>query len=438
MRRLWLFWLPLLFLPSLGYEQPTPFGTLTLADFLIGPYLILVYFGSRHPGAPRKKRVDALLPLLLVFLWWATISTLLLPLRYDYATHHPLWFGLLKLGKLSLYGVAGILTIKALPHDEKRGGFYWSLLMAGVVVGVTLFLTQNSYDELRLLEPGKSTQVYQENPTSAMMSILICFVAGSLLAGNGTSRWRRYASIGLVVMFLGFIMAEGRGGWLAALAGVLYLFAHVNLRRTFVASIVGVALVIFAYNQFPNFKEQVDRTLQPDVTYLKKYQVGVFGLDDGGRWAILKAEVPKIFDSPILGRGFFHRGGYSGIFLTGSHNFFLQMFLETGIPGGVLILGIFWRMWLHAAEPVPGVENQKLPVRAALIAAFVVGLSGEYFYGGTTLFALLLAYAPVGSSPDTMRAAGRLSLLALRYGSRQRDPATLHTRIEYPANHNHS
>lgn len=434
MRRLWLFWLPLLFLPTLGYEQTTPFGTLTLADFLIGPYLILVYVGSRQHGAPCKRRVDALLPLLIGFLWWAAISTLLLPLRYEYPTYHQLWFGLLKLGKLSLYALAGILTAKALAHDEHRGGFYWSLLMAGVVVGLTLFLSQNSYDELRILEPGKSTQVYQENPTSAMMSILISFVAGSLLAGNGTQRWRRYASIGLVVMFLGFIMAEGRGGWLAALAGVLYLFAHISFRRTFAASILGLGLVIFAYNQFPNFKHQVDRTLQPDVTYLERYRAGVFGVDDGARWITLKDEAPKVFDSPILGRGFFHRGGLSGLYLTGSHNFFLQMFLETGVPGGLLVLAVFWRMWRHAAQPVSGSENRKLPVRAALVAAFVVGLSGEYFYGGTTLLTLLLAYAPIGSA-QSATITGRWSLLALRYGSQQRAPATFRNPIETSDKH---
>ena len=432
MRRLWLFWLPLLFLPNLGYEQATPFGTLTLADFLIGPYLILVYFGSQHSRAPGKLRIDAIVPLLVAFLWWASISTLLLPLRYDYPDYHPLWFGLLKLGKLSLYGLAGVLTTKALADDEKRTGFYWSFLAAGVIVGVTLFLTGNAYENTRLTASGSGAQVYLDNPVSAMMSILITFFAGSLLAGNGTPRWRRYASIGLIIMFLGFIMAEGRGGWLAALVGVLYLLSHVHLRRTLVASAVGLALVFYAYNQFPSFKEQVDRTLQPDMAYLERYQAGVFGIDDGARLITLKNEAPKLLDSPLLGRGFFHRGGLSGLFSTGSHNFFLQMFLETGVPGGLLVLAIFWRMWRHAAQPIPGSENLKLPVRAALIAAFVVGLSGEYFYGGMTLFTLLLAYAPVGSSVNPAPVAGRLSLLALRYDSRHYELGALPDRLGYP------
>jgi hypothetical protein len=36
---------------------------------------------------------------------------------------------------------------------------------------------------------------------------------------------------------------------------------------------------------------------------------------------------------------------------------------------------------------------------AALVAAFVGGLSGEYFYGGMALFTFFAVYAPVGSVP---------------------------------------
>ncbi len=43
------------------------------------------------------------------------------------------------------------------------------------------------------------------------------------------------------------------------------------------------------------------------------------------------AKFPK---SPIFGTGFYHRGEKSGLWLTGSHNFWIQMFLETGLVGG--------------------------------------------------------------------------------------------------------
>jgi hypothetical protein len=36
---------------------------------------------------------------------------------------------------------------------------------------------------------------------------------------------------------------------------------------------------------------------------------------------------------------------------------------------------------------------------AALVTALVGGMSGEYFYGGMTLFTFFVVYAPVGSVP---------------------------------------
>jgi O-antigen ligase len=109
------------------------------------------------------------------------------------------------------------------------------------------------------------------------------------------------------------------------------------------------------------------------------------------------------FRSPLLGTGFFHRGGESGIYATGSHNFFLQMFLETGLPGGILMLLIFLRMWKVSGSEIARDSGFTVPVRSALTAAIIGGMSGEYYYGGAGLVVLFLVYAACGSLPVTGR-----------------------------------
>jgi hypothetical protein len=165
------------------------------------------------------------------------------------------------------------------------------------------------------------------------------------------------------------------------------------------------------------FRNRVDYTLFPDSSYLETYGSGVGGIDDGARVVSWTTGLRQ-FNAPVLGTGFFHRGGESGLDFTGSHNFFLQMFLETGIPGGVLMLIIFYRLWRMAASRSTKLAGLELPAKAALVAAMVGGSSGEYFYGGTMLLVLLGVCGPAGSLP---RLRGRAACRP-EAGSRVRTP----------------
>ncbi len=63
------------------------------------------------------------------------------------------------------------------------------------------------------------------------------------------------------------------------------------------------------------------------------------------------------------------------------------------------MLAIFWTIWQQAGTELAVKRRLDVPLKAALIAAIVAGLSGEYFYGGITLFALIAVYGTVGSLP---------------------------------------
>jgi hypothetical protein len=421
-RFLWLFWLPLLFLPNLGQGGATGFGTLELSDFLIVPYLILVYAASRSANSTGWSFAGQLVPLLIAFVAWATLSTITISVRYDGVPNRQLLFGLLKLGKLVLYGLSGILTSKALEGDSRvRDAFHYALLAAGCVVAISLLTlgsgqsrdtgpvargqSRAALQKLDLVEKQKKDSTYKAtNAISAMMAVIICYLVGVSLARAVPQPWGRLARFGLVVMSIGFFLSDGRGGWLAACCGIAYLYYKRGMSRTTIASLLGIVIVsTVAYSYLPTFRKQVDNTLFPDESYRKtmvEYGSGVGGVDDGARLNTWAHEGAKFLDSPLLGAGFFHRGRVSGLWGSGSHNFFLQMFLETGAPGGLLILAIVVRMWRQAGTDASTLSGFGLPLRSGLVAAFLGGLGGEYYYGGIVLLGTLLVYAPIGALSD--------------------------------------
>jgi O-antigen ligase len=154
----------------------------------------------------------------------------------------------------------------------------------------------------------------------------------------------------------------------------------------------------FVYTQNEDFSHHVDMTFNPELLEQETEFAQATGLDDGNRFKIFVNESSKLTSSPLFGSGLFHRGGRSRLYTTGSHNFFLQMFLETGIVGGAAMVLFFRRLWqLSKGTLIEGARNQ-LGTQAALIAAIAGGLTGEYFYGGPVLLMLIVLAAPALSS----------------------------------------
>ena len=399
MKYLWLLWLPTLYLPSLSLTSNTGLGTLELSDFFIAPLLILLYLRVQDNWLERlkpKSRIYAhyIIPILLLFLWWAFVSSISLGLRYGYSDLYYVKFSVLKVAKIFLYGLTSVFIMFALAKASPREyqGFLWSFLLCGVLVGGGLFITGNGNASGFTDNTQNAEGLFKDNGVSVMLSIITSFLIGTLVTGHGTRLWRWVASFGLILIILGFVSARGRGGWIAAILALTFIAANINIKQTIRVVIAAVLLVSFAYNNNTTFKGEVDKTLRPNAT--KESQA--LGFDDGARLGILELQVPLILDDPIFGRGLFHRSGSSGIFSTGSHNMFLQMFLELGIPGGLLTILLIRQMWIAASTDYVKKNKLDVPAKAAIIAATFSGLSGEYFYGGMVLFSLFLTYASVG------------------------------------------
>jgi O-antigen ligase len=393
MKRLWLFFFPLLFVPNFGFSHQTDFGVLEVCDWLIVPFIVLLAIA---PSAKYEQRIARLSPLLWGFLVWALLSTLSIHFRYEYLDDVPILVGsCLKLAKLVLFVTAGVLIARKLSDPKVRGEWIWSLLAASVMLSMGLLASSGGPD----VQPTEGLEGYKSyNAIIVSVAILCSYVAGLWVDNIGSRRWRQYASVSIAfamcsVFISSSLSSHGRGGWLAFAAGFGYIFwkRTQTLKTLAIIFIVGLASVT-AYETLPNFQSLVDLTVSPSNAPLQS-------VDDGARFSTWIHEAPKLVNAPILGTGFYHRGGTSGLWDSGSHNFFLQMFLETGIVGGILMMSVFALAWRQAGLKTTGPNKISVATRAALITAIVGGMSGEYFYGGVSVLVLFATFAIAGALP---------------------------------------
>ena len=394
MKRLWLFCFPLLFMPNLGFSQKTAFGVLEVCDWLIVPFIVLLVIA---PSAKYEQRVSKLNPLLWGFLVWALLSTLSIHFRYEYLDDVPILIGsCLKLARLVLYVVAGIFIARKLSDPAVRSEWLWSLLAALCMLSIGLLASSGDPGA----QPTDALEGYKSyNAIIVSVATLCSYIAGLWIDNVGSRRWRQCASIVVVfavcsVLVSSSLTSHGRGGWLAFAIG----FGYILLKRTQAVKTLAILFTLglaslVAYETLPNFKSLVDLTLSPSD------HAPLQSVDDGARISTWTHEAPNLINAPWLGTGFYHRGGASGLWDTGSHNFFLQMFLETGIVGGLLLITIFTLTWRQAGLTAIRQTKVSLATRAALITAIVGGMSGEYYYGGVGVLVLFAVFAIAGSLP---------------------------------------
>jgi O-antigen ligase len=396
MKKLWLFFFPLLFMPNFGLTQQTSQGVLEISDWLMAPFVLLLLIA---PSAKYKQRISQLDPYLWGFLVWALLSVLTIPFRYDYRDDLPILIGsALKLARLAVYVVAALLIPRALHDSAARAKWLWSMLLTLAMLSFGL-LAGSRGDAL--VRPADALQGYKSyNLTVVAIAILCSYIAGLWIDNVGTRTWRRMAAA--VVVFAGCsvvlsssLSSHGRGGWLAFSSGIAYLlWKRIQTTRTLAILFIAGVISTVAYQTLPSFNSLVNATLFPSRNSNSEEPV-----DDGARVWTWQHEAPKFIDAPVLGTGFFHRGNLSGLWSSGSHNFFLQMFLETGIVGGVLVILVFACAWRLACHPAAIRNRVSVATRASLVTAITAGLSGEYFYGGTGALVLFAMLALVGSLP---------------------------------------
>jgi O-antigen ligase len=395
MKKLWLFFFPLLFLPNFGSSQQTSFGVLEISDWLIVPFIFLLLIA---PSASYRQRISQLIPFLWAFLIWSFFSILTIHFRYDYLDDSLVLIGsCLKLCRLALYVFTTILIARKLTDPIVRLQWMWSLVAALALLSLGLLASTRVNQSLSSSDTIEGYKSY--NLMIVSVAILCSYIVGLWIDNTGTRRWRRIAAFvvvcaGCSVVLSSSLTSHGRGGWLAFAAGFGYLFwKRTQAVKTLAILVMLSVISATAYETLPSFKALIDATLSPAGNSNPE------SVDDGGRVSTWQHEAPKLVDAPLFGSGFFHRGGESGLWSSGSHNFFLQMFLETGLVGGGILIAIVICAWRQACQPLAARNRVGLSTRAALITAIAGGMSGEYFYGGAGILILFAVFAIVGSLP---------------------------------------
>ncbi len=381
-------------MPNVGFSHRTDFGVLEVCDWLIVPFIVSLIL---VPSARYEQRVAKLKPLMWGFLVWALLSTLSIHFRYEYLDDVPILIGsCLKLARLVLYVIAGVLIARKLGDPRTRAGWTWSLLVALVVLSIGLLVSSGNPDA----QPTDALEGYKSyNAIIVSVAILCSYIAGLWIDNVGSRKWRQCASVAIAfaicaVFISSSLSSHGRGGWLAFATGFGYILwkRTQTLKSVLIVVLVGLASIT-AYETLPNFRSVIDLTLTPSD------DAPLQSVDDGARISTWIHEGPKLIDAPLLGTGFYHRGGTSGLWDSGSHNFFLQMFLETGVVGGILVISVFVLAWRQAGLTAMSRNKISVATRAALVTALVGGMSGEYYYGGVSVLVVFATFAMAGALP---------------------------------------
>jgi O-antigen ligase len=183
----------------------------------------------------------------------------------------------------------------------------------------------------------------------------------------------------------------------------------IRVRYVVVAASVALLVVTAAANS-PSVARNLRGLIVEEQGYSASGEDAESSLDDGARLGTWLHESTKLAEHPVLGYGIFHRGGASPLWSTGSHNFFLQMFLEAGLLGGGAFLWFFWTLW-RATQTLQGQAG--IGTRAVLLTVVSGALGGEYLYGDAPLYCFIIALWPLAIPAEfgapAAEALGRIS-----------------------------
>jgi hypothetical protein len=210
-------------------------------------------------------------------------------------------------------------------------------------------------------------------------------------------------TMGLIVSLFAIFMATSRGIWMAIFSaiGIWLFWRFINLR--------GINFRLMQEAFFPS-AVLVYLSLIVVVLYLGPANGGgtfssEYFFGTGSRAELFGRSLALVRDFPITGGGL---GAFPGLYshyilgipyfnVPNSHNLFLDVAIEQGLPGGIAFLIIFLVSVWSVARAITISNSKELQlfnwlVLFALVIAVVHGMVDDYLYNGNgAMLALLLA-----------------------------------------------
>ncbi|MDF1543261.1 MAG: O-antigen ligase family protein [Anaerosomatales bacterium] len=381
---------------------------ITLVAFAAWAYHVLV-----HGGTVRRTKVDYLI---LAVLGWIALSTV-------FSVHVPTAvFGKYRRfeGLISFvnYATMYFLAVQFLDRISRVRSLARTLFVSGSLVSLYGVMQYVGIDPLtwgRLpFEQNRAFSTYGNPDLLGGFLVLLLPVALGLALSEKDQRWRAAYWTGFLLTLLCWIVAFTRGAWIGGAVGLVVLGVAARRMRTrlttvdwsFAGGIAAVSALVVA------------RSLSSDTAVMNVWArlVSIFDFGAGSaltRFQIWDAAWRATLDRPILGFGpdtfrlvfpgykpveYVQVAGHLSV-ADNVHNYFLQLTAAIGIPGMLLLYGLFVTVAVLSfrtvfVRPERDSDNSRLVLSAfwAAAAGYVVHLTFGLSVTGST-FLLWIAMA---------------------------------------------
>lgn len=383
----------LFFIPDVGLSIRTSVGVLDPSDYILaGMYALFFFFFFFGRGVPSGVP-SAVSWRFAAFVFLSFLSTVVWFVVWD--PDAASWVGPAKIAKFAGYAMIGPLLACHITSFGDNAKIVKSLTLSACIAAGAVY-----YTAVKAYVSGAGFLSKSEFPYEASNVLSVSLAAiGVFLAFLPTfpkmpQNWRRWRTILVAIIFGAMMLTGGRGGWLGAVTGMAY--TTFVLKRGTRAIWLAVAIGgIAAYLLWSSF---VEKNVKGVIRIESEgYRQEVVKVDDRGRFETWVHELGKFPNHPVLGVGFYTRGGRSRLWSTGAHNMFIQILLDTGIVGFSSFMLLLHAVWKSAPvadlrDPDDIRSRYNIAFRAAVISICASSITETYMYGGLSLGAISMLF----------------------------------------------
>lgn len=286
-----------------------PFSQTALGNIQVMDIILLVLSPIWLTSFLRKKENPYLKSIRIptfIFLLYIFLGVIILPLKFETISNFYFNFSLFKVFKFILYVLFGLFLMDRF-KTEKLNLYHKGVLLSIIFISSVLILN------FLLGNIGDTNEDLMENQENLFKSYSAVNVVAVALAILLSSQFENFfapkSNFKKIIFFFGLVallMSGGRGGGIALLVCLIYyVFTSKSFSSQLSIVFLAVTGLVVIYLYIPEVQYQIDRTVNPNQRFLERNNMGVGGVDDGKRLSGFLRELPKWFNEPFFGYGFF-------------------------------------------------------------------------------------------------------------------------------------